>query len=168
MICISGVFVFGSSSFLSSPFFWSSFLASPFRSSPFFLSPFPFFLSSSFLSSLTHQKKWAHGWQPQHLATGSNEDFGRGLMKVANKEDVKVAGAAALSLAAANQIGPTPVPAKNVTVTETEAGWTVQFRQQFLTGEAAFGKDGKLVRLAKQSNLPPPPQIAVPSPNPPK
>jgi len=91
------------------------------------------------------------------------EDYGRGLMKVVNKDDAKIAGAAVLSLAASTQIGPTPVAAKNVTVAETEAGWTVQFRQQFVTGEAVFGKDGKLVRVAKQSMLPLPPSALPPA-----
>lgn len=88
---------------------------------------------------------------------GKPEDFGRGLLKVASKDDARIAGAAVLSLASSTQLGPRPVAAKQVTVTEADSGWNVQFRERFVTGGAQFSKDGKLVLVTKQSHLPPPP-----------
>ncbi len=84
------------------------------------------------------------------------KDFNVGLRPVNSDETAKVAAAAILSLMDADQIGPRPIGAQEVTVERTKSGWSCQVAQaQGIKGTVTFDKSGQCTSAAKSLNYVP-------------
>lgn len=109
-------------------------------------------------------------------ALGKPGAYNAGLMKVANNDDARSAAAAILAIHPSEGLGVVgAVRAAELTVTETEKGWTCQATKPMQYHvEVVFDASGKCTQITKRSTLPPPPSTlspmrlpAVPSSNPP-
>ncbi len=83
------------------------------------------------------------------------EDYNRGLMKIAGKDDARTAAAAILALAKSEgTVGVGIVPTAELTVTEAKEGWTVRaVRPMSYHVEVAFDAAGKCTNVVKKSLL---------------
>jgi hypothetical protein len=97
---------------------------------------------------------------------GKVDDYNRGLMKVASKEDAKTAAAAILSIYPSEGLGSVgKIAAADLTVNETKEGWTCQATKapQYHV-EVVFDAAGTCTRVSKRSLLPPPPSARPAAP----
>lgn len=85
-------------------------------------------------------------------------DFNQGLMPVKNEEEIKIAAAAVLSLAAQERTAPGVVAAKEIQVMKTDKGWTATATRKFnFQGTVQFNAKGEVTAVSKLSIAPLPP-----------
>jgi len=85
-------------------------------------------------------------------------DFNRGLIKVSDDEEARVAAAAIASLLGANQVSPRPVSVKEVKVTKTDKGWTCEVqRSHSFQANVTINAKGEVTAVSKNYAGPFPP-----------
>lgn len=91
------------------------------------------------------------------LAYRTPKDFNAGLRPVNSADTAKVAAAAILALLDADQIGPRPIGAEEVTVEKTKEGWVCRVAQpKGIKGSVTFDNTGQCTSAEKRLNYVPP------------
>jgi len=85
------------------------------------------------------------------------QDFNLGLMPVKTDDDARLAAAAILSLIGNDQVYPTVVNAREISVTATSSGWTCTVtRPREFDGKVIFDSSGHCTSATKNLNYVPP------------
>lgn len=96
-------------------------------------------------------------WRGEVRPYREPDDFNIWLAPITTEQDARVAAAAILSLIVDENVAPGVIPAKEITVTATSAGWVAHVAQlRGVNGKVEFDQRGRCVAISKRLSYSPP------------